>query len=140
MTPRTVLLVDDDARVRDAVRVALEMNGLTVLDAADAMAALAIVSSARRSIDLLLTDVNMPGIDGVELARRVRLLRPEIRVRYMSGSDPHELATRGLSCVRGELLTKPFGVDVLMERVCQALGGPDRSGSFGRRASVGRSA
>jgi two-component system, cell cycle sensor histidine kinase and response regulator CckA len=134
----TVLLVDDDADVREYVREVLEMTGVSVLEAADATAALAIATSAPSSINLLLTDVNMPGIDGVELARRLRRLRPEIRVRYMSGSDPHDLATRGLSC--SELIAKPFGVDGLLEGVCHALGVTHRFDSFGWNASNGKSA
>jgi DNA-binding response OmpR family regulator len=140
MTPPRVLLVDDDARCRECVRELLEMTGFTVIEAVDATAALTIIAIAPSSIDLLLTDVNMPGIDGIELARRVRLLRPETRVLYMSGSDPHELATRGFWFQRREVIAKPFGAAVLMERVCDALEAAGRSGSFGWSASVDRGA
>jgi two-component system, cell cycle sensor histidine kinase and response regulator CckA len=136
----TILLVDDDADVRGYAREVLEMTGARVLEAADATAALAIAARTPTSIDLLLTDINMPGIDGVELAHRLRLLRPEIRVRYMSGSDPYELATRGVSCSRGDLIAKPFGVDGLLEGVCRALGVARRFDWFGWNASNGKSA
>jgi CheY-like chemotaxis protein len=88
MNSLTVLLAEDNAHVRKLVREVVEMVGLSVLEASDGTAALAIAARSPSSIDLLLTDVAMPGIDGVELARRVRLLRPETRVRYMSASDP----------------------------------------------------
>lgn len=135
MESKTILLVDDDAYFREYVREVLEMTGVRVLEAADGQAALAVAASGPSSIDLLLTDVNMPGIDGVGLAHRMRLLHPEIRVRYMSGSDPHEL-----SCPREELIAKPFGVDVLLEWVCHALGVAHRLDSFGLNAPSVKSA
>jgi CheY-like chemotaxis protein len=134
MNSLTVLLAEDNAHVRKLVREVVEMVGLSVLEASDGTAALAIAARSPSSIDLLLTDVAMPGIDGVELARRVRLLRPETRVRYMSASDPHELMTWGFSFPRGELIPKPFGVYELIERVGDALGVADRLDSFERRA------
>lgn len=81
MNPVTVLRVDDHAAAREYVREVLEVTGLLVLEAAPATAALAIAANPRSSVDLLLTDVDMPGIDGVELARSVRLLRAKTRVR-----------------------------------------------------------
>lgn len=138
MNSVTVFPVDDHAAVREYVREVLEVTGLLVLEAAHATAALAIAANARSSIDLLLTDVDMPGIDGIELARRVRLLRPETRVSYVSGSNRDEVASRGHPIPDGELIAKPFGVDVSAEWVCEAVGAAHPLGSFGWSAFDGR--
>jgi CheY-like chemotaxis protein len=110
----TVLVVDDDDSVREIVRDLLEGEGLSVLEAADPMAALEIAASTPRAIDLLMTDVIMPGIDGAELARRVQTVRPAIPVLYMSGSSAEELVARGVLATGTAFLAKPFGPDALL--------------------------
>jgi two-component system cell cycle sensor histidine kinase/response regulator CckA len=117
MCSLTVLLVDDDGAVRACLRDALEVAGLAVLEAADAKAALAIATTAPQPIEILLTDVLMPGIDGTELARRVQRLRPETGVLYMSGCSEAELAARGLLVDETAFLAKPFGPNVLLDRL-----------------------
>ena len=117
MSSLTVLLVDDNGAVRACLRDALEVAGFAVLEAADATAALTIAATARRPIEILLTDVLMPGIDGTELARRVQRLRPETGVLYMSGCSEAELAARGLLVDGTAFLAKPFGPNVLLDRL-----------------------
>jgi CheY-like chemotaxis protein len=81
----TVLLVEDDASLRELIRECLESTGYTVIEARHGAEALGICERGPPPIDLVMTDVVMPGMSGRELADRLRLSRPEIRVLYMSG-------------------------------------------------------
>ena len=112
----TVLLVDDDADVRAYVREVLKIGGFAVLEAVNGTDALKIVDTVLQPIEILVTDINMPGIDGLELARRVQALRPATGVVYMSGAPADALAARGLA-TGTVLLRKPFAPGVLLERV-----------------------
>jgi two-component system, cell cycle sensor histidine kinase and response regulator CckA len=114
MGSETVLLVDDDPDVRACVGELLMTGGFAILEAADGEKALRIAESLR-PFEILVTDINMPGIDGLELARRVRALRPAIGVLYMSGVPAHEVAAVDLT--GAVFLPKPFDADVLLERV-----------------------
>jgi CheY-like chemotaxis protein len=80
----TVLVVDDDDDVRDLAVAVLEASGYRVLAAADGEAALRTLA-ADQAVDVLFTDVVMPGLDGFALARLALVLRPELRVVYASG-------------------------------------------------------
>jgi DNA-binding response OmpR family regulator len=122
MSVETVLIVDDDPGVRALLSEALRSGGFAVLEAADGAAALEIAESSARSIEILVTDVNMPGIDGLELARRVRALRPATGVLYMSGAPADVAATWDLAA-GGVFLPKPFGLDALFDQVRVAMGG-----------------
>ena len=84
------------------------------------MDALRIAETTPRPIEILVTDINMPGIDGLELARRVQALRPATGVVYMSGAPADVVEAWGL--LTGTVfLRKPFGPDVLVERVRDAM-------------------
>ena len=72
-------------------------------------------------IDLLLTDVVMPGMNGGELARRLRRLCPGIRVVFMSGYSAEAVATHGVLSPGASFLQKPFSVEELLERLQEAL-------------------
>jgi CheY-like chemotaxis protein len=83
---KTVLLVDDDEAVRGLLRYMLEAIGFDVIVAADGPKALQKFRECRGEIDLLLTDIRMPKMSGIQLAQKVQLERPETRVLLMSGS------------------------------------------------------
>jgi two-component system, cell cycle sensor histidine kinase and response regulator CckA len=116
----TILLVDDDPDVRAILGEVLRIGGFAILEAADGPAALRIAETTLRPIELLVTDIHMPGIDGVELARRVQALRPATGVVYMSGAPADVVAARGLAAGT-VFLPKPFGPDVLLEGVRDAM-------------------
>jgi len=119
MNVETVLIVDDDPDVRGYVSEALRLGGFAILEAADGAAALEIAATSARPIDILVTDVNMPGIDGLELARRVRARYPATGVLYMSGAAA-EVTARWNLAAGGVFLQKPFGPDALLEHVRDA--------------------
>ncbi len=119
-TDATVLLVEDEASLRKLTRDVLQENGYTVLEAADASQALAI---AKRSvgIDLLLTDVVMPGLSGRALADAFAISHPDTRVLFMSGYADREIAKPGALDPETAILHKPFTRDDLIRRVEEAL-------------------
>ncbi|MBN9120313.1 MAG: response regulator [Planctomycetes bacterium] len=121
-TPRNapvVLLVEDDDNVRSYVCHALERAGFTVLAAAEPEAALTLLVARRDRVDLLLTDLTLPGLSGRELAERVRAERPGVRILFVSGSDEFSAHADGVN-----FLQKPFSPPQLVERVNLVLGQP----------------
>jgi CheY-like chemotaxis protein len=116
----TILLVEDEDVVRDLTRRVLERQGYTVLACADGPAAVALAEAENRKIDLLLTDVVMPGMRGYEVARLVSESRPDIRVLFMSGYAEETLVGRA-ALADHPLIEKPFAVDALTRRVREAL-------------------
>jgi nitrogen-specific signal transduction histidine kinase/CheY-like chemotaxis protein len=116
----TILLVEDEDVVRELTRRVLERQGYTVLPCANGMEAVALAEENDRSIDLLLTDVVMPGMRGYEVAKRVADTRPEIKILYMSGYAEEALV--GRPAIGGSvLIEKPFAVDALARQVRETL-------------------
>lgn len=104
----TVLLVEDQATVRAVMRRTLEQSGYTVIEAEDATRALAIEASYEESIDLLVTDIVMPGVDGLELAGQIVQRRPAMAVLLVTGYAAREAVERGLSDLDACFMRKPF--------------------------------
>jgi CheY-like chemotaxis protein len=104
----TVLLVDDETDLLRIAKAYLAEMGCTALQAIDGASALEIVKR-EENIDLMMTDIIMPGgINGVELAKRVHELKPDIKIIYSSGFPADSLADRKMSLVDGPLLRKPY--------------------------------
>jgi two-component system, cell cycle sensor histidine kinase and response regulator CckA len=118
---RTVLLVDDEDSVRKVARRVLERSGYNVFAAATAVEALALFEEHRDRIDLLLTDVIMPVMNGRELADALLLERPELPVLFMSGHSYDALDNRPLGTLPFTLLHKPFGPQDLNRAVRDRL-------------------
>src|SRR5271166_5263584 len=119
--PATILLVEDDATVREVTREALEMGGYRVLAADSAIAVALIAGDESIAIDLLLTDVVMPGVNGVELARQIRELRPEIATLYMTGYAESEILRVAALGAPQKHIKKPFTISGLLTGVADAL-------------------
>lgn len=117
----TILVVEDEPTLRDLACILLEEAGYSVLEAADAEAALAIVKDPQRNIDLLLTDVVMPHLDGRELAAQVLALRPALKVLYMSGYTDDVIVHRGVLQQGTMLVQKPFTKNTLLQKVRETL-------------------
>jgi CheY-like chemotaxis protein len=119
--PATILLVDDEPAVREVTRKSLENDGYRVLAADGPASAAHIAGDASTAIDLLLTDVIMPEMNGPELARRVRESRPEMMVLFMTGYAESEALRLALVGAAQTHIQKPFKVSSLLARVADAL-------------------
>jgi PAS domain S-box-containing protein len=117
----TVLLVEDEESVRELVRLTLASRGYQVLEAENGESGLRIAESFKEHIDILITDVVMPGIGGRELARKLLLLRPAISVLYLSGYTEDAVVTRGAPGPRTAFLQKPFTLQNLAKKVREVL-------------------
>jgi CheY-like chemotaxis protein len=114
----TILLVEDDEQLRIVLATILRRRGYHVIDAQNAGEALLACETSTQSIELLLTDVAMPRMTGPELAARLRVLRPAMKVVYMSG---HLSGMPVDPAPSSELLEKPIAPDLLLARVREAL-------------------
>jgi two-component system cell cycle sensor histidine kinase/response regulator CckA len=117
-----ILLVEDNDMVRGPVTLLLEELGYDVVPAAEATEAMALAADGA-PIDLLLTDVVMPGMNGRQLAERLREQRPELKVLFMSGYTDDVIITQGVIDREMAFLQKPFGADQLARMVAELLDG-----------------
>ncbi len=120
----TVLLVEDEDSLRKLTRATLEQGGYTVLEAKDGAEALETSRRHAGSIDLLLTDIVMPGMGGHALAEELTRRRPEIRVVYMSGYTGQRVGSQGPIEPGSDFLPKPFTREVLTRKIRGALDRP----------------
>jgi two-component system, cell cycle response regulator CpdR len=118
-----ILLADDDKSTRDLVRRALEMDGHHVHVAEDGSDAWAAFTAAPTTFDLVVTDVEMPGTDGVTLARDVLGASPNVRVLLMSGFNEALDRGRDLGPARLGVLPKPFTLDQIRKSIKGVLEG-----------------
>jgi CheY-like chemotaxis protein len=124
----TVLVVEDEDAVRSLVARVLRSRGYRVLEAASGTLALAVVDAHIGAIDLILTDVIMPGMSGPELVRRLIAERPALRVIYMSGYTQDEVLHHGVRQDTASFLEKPMTPGGLAAKVREVL---DSQGSEG---------
>jgi two-component system, cell cycle sensor histidine kinase and response regulator CckA len=120
----TVLVAEDQDGVRALIQRGLERAGYRVMEAADGAEALRLFERDPAAIDLLLTDVVMPGMGGRELCDRVHAIRPELRVLFMSGYAENEIARRGALDPDMHFLEKPFDHRALQRKVREVLDTP----------------
>jgi PAS domain S-box-containing protein len=123
-----ILLVEDEAAVRSVTRDILLALGFKVVTAEGGAAAIELLDTRRPRIDLLITDVIMPGLSGREIARQVRERYPGLPVVYMSGYTDEVLAEHELLGKGATLLEKPFTAEALVRAIHTALAGAPREG------------
>jgi CheY-like chemotaxis protein len=111
--PFTILVIEDDAAVRTLVRRTLLLEGYRVLEAADGELGLRVIQTHSGGLDLVLTDIDMPKIDGITVAEVLAALRPLLGVICMSGTVGHALFADRLGLRRQPFLAKPFTPDDL---------------------------
>jgi two-component system cell cycle sensor histidine kinase/response regulator CckA len=131
-TPRIILLVEDDPVVRHVVRLLLELEGDVVLEAKDGEEALTILAGHDGQLDLLLTDVMMPGLSGAEVCEKVRAARPGLPTLFISGFYPEAVFPNQRLPEASAFLAKPFMPEELMDAVADLLApitGQARDGS-----------
>lgn len=120
-TRPTVLVVDDEEDLRDIMRRMLERRGFDALVAADPDQAVATCREHGGTIDILLTDLGLPGASGGDLARMATVLRPDLRVVYVSGLPKEIAVDKGLIDSDARLVKKPFTSEVLVATLHMAL-------------------
>ena len=118
---RTILVVEDQPEVLSFLADALQALGYRVLTAAHPDDGLALGDEHAEEIDLVLTDVVMPGMNGPEMAQRLIFRHPFLRVLYLSGYDRETLGPLGVPEEGPAFLKKPFTMDALVKRVSGAL-------------------
>jgi DNA-binding NtrC family response regulator len=118
----TILLVEDDEQMRNVVREMLLLQGYKVLETSQSADAVTMASEYDGPIDLLLTDVVMPRMNGPELAEKVRTLQPDIKVVFMSGYPGGRTSEHGRFDPSAFFLQKPFQEDALGQTLRHALG------------------
>jgi CheY-like chemotaxis protein len=120
----TILVVEDELQVRELVQEILQGEGYTVLCAADGDEGLQRCTTYDGPIDLLLTDVVMPGLSGPEMAQCILPLYPKIKVVYMSGYASDAIGNRGVLDPSTAFLQKPFTPHTLLGKVRETLDAP----------------
>jgi CheY-like chemotaxis protein len=119
----TILIVEDEPAVRRMASRALKSQGYAILEAANGAEALEVLSRATGAVDLVLSDVVMPILNGRELSERLAVDRPEIRVLFMSGYTDDDIVRRGLLQPGAPFLQKPFMAADLSRKVRDVLDG-----------------
>ena len=139
----TILLVEDDEPIRRLLHHALESQGYRLLEACDGREALGLLATHDGPIDLLVTDVVMPHMDGFMLSERLGASHPETRVLFLSGQADRSVAVRGgLKETRQAFLLKPFTHGTLLQTIRAQLddapntGGPSRQGDAAARPAA----
>jgi CheY-like chemotaxis protein len=123
---RIVLVVDDEESLRGLVCRTLRAEGYGTLEAAHGAEALELMESGPAPVDLVVTDVVMPGMDGRELGRRLSQRWPSLPILYISAYDVNDIFRRGSPRTSAPFLQKPFPAETLIARVQQLLAGSHR--------------
>ena len=124
MAGETVVVVEDDPAVRMLVLNVLGELGYTAFEAEDAKSALPLLESAMR-VDLLVTDVGLPGMNGRQLAEIARQQRPQLKVLFMTGYAEKAAERQGFLDAGMDLMAKPFSIDDLAQKIRQMISQPD---------------
>jgi PAS domain S-box-containing protein len=117
----TILVVEDELALRELACVLLQEAGYTVLESSGVEDAIAIAKDSDRTVDLLLTDVVMPRLDGRELANQLVALRPNLKILFMSGYTDDVIVHRGVLKHGTVLVQKPFTKATLLRKVRETL-------------------
>ncbi len=125
----TILVVEDNEEVRAYVTEVLKDLGYRVRAVGNAEAALTIIEQRKKRLDLLLTDVVMPGLNGAQLGKRAKEIRPELPILYMTGYTRNAIVHQGRLDEGLQLLQKPISQNQLAARVRDLLDGNEQAKS-----------
>ena len=123
MGSETVMIVDDDPMILSFIEEEIAQYGYKPILAKNAEEALSFAQKER--IDLLLTDIMMPGINGIDLAKQFAVLNPEVKILFMSGYVCPSLAHQGIPESEYAFVQKPFAPNVLVKKLRKVLSGPN---------------
>ncbi len=129
---QTILLVDDEVEVLNLVKRILQKNSYNVITARDAENAIELFSASPGVIDLLMTDVRLPGMNGIELNRSLKAMRPELKTLFMTGYALQMFDTRKPEDAEINLITKPFMIKDVLDAVRRSLQSPPSAVMTGR--------
>ncbi len=121
MAGKTILVVDDEPHIRSLVKSVLVRQQHRVVEAADGVEAEEVLQRPRAKIDLILTDVIMPRMDGIELAERTSSRTPAVRLIFMSGKCEADAVRQDMETKGFGFIRKPFDLDELSRTVRQFL-------------------
>jgi len=116
-----ILVVEDERPVRSTIRRLLERHGYQVLEAANGLDALDLVTARSAEISLVLSDMVMPGMGGTELASRVRAIAPKLPVLLMTGYTEEAIIRAGDRPLDEHIIEKPFTLTTMLEKVSRAI-------------------
>lgn len=123
----TILLVEDEERVREVMELTLRLSGYHVLSVNSSLDALEMIDNYAGTIHLMVTDFALPFMNGADLAAKLRRARPEAKILYVSGFPKQDVQefheTTGRTAL--EFLQKPFTPEALEEKVCELLADAD---------------
>ncbi len=122
ITSKTILVVEDDTQLRLIVKKSLEMYGYSVIPAEDSVEANAVARMRGGIVDLLIADINLPGLSGGEYADYLKAINPNLKIIYMSGAPDDILVRHHLRSKAASFLAKPFTPQELVVAVKKALG------------------
>lgn len=122
-----IMVVDDQTPVRNLVQTILKTEGFAVISAGDGQEALELSREYPGKIDLVITDIKMPRMNGTDLAERLKVERPDTRVLLMSGYASGVLQEYAAAA---DFLRKPFGTKTLLAKVAEFLNGSESRGSI----------
>ena len=117
---QTVLVVEDEPLVRLLIIDVLDELGYKALEASDGPSGLRILQSPQR-VDLLITDIGLPGLNGRQVADAARVVRPDLKVLFMTGYAENAVAAQGILASGMQIITKPFAMDVLAKRIRELM-------------------
>jgi two-component system cell cycle sensor histidine kinase/response regulator CckA len=119
---KTILLIEDDAPLREMVERVLEKAGYRVLAAEDGAQAAELIARGKETIDLLLADILLPGLSGPEIARELRAQNPNLKVVFASGSHSDNVLHTIDLIEKPTFLSKPYEASALLNAIRGALG------------------
>jgi CheY-like chemotaxis protein len=120
-TRATILLVEDDWQVRRVMERVLDRRGFRVVAASRGVDAVHVSDELLSEVDLLVTDVAMPGLDGPAVARALAARKPGLRALFVSGYADPAVVAESVAAMGGDFLTKPYTPDVLVARIRRLL-------------------
>jgi two-component system, cell cycle sensor histidine kinase and response regulator CckA len=113
----TILVVDDERSVRELIRVMLESEGYDVFVADGGKAAIALAADLETNIDILITDIIMPHMNGKDLANRISSIKPFIKVLFVSAYTAEILTSHNLCPDGADFIKKPFTKEIMLDRI-----------------------